>query len=111
MNPTAIALSVVAGLASAGAAAQKTTGYTSTPVQVTIDATSPVPVRNVNDAVQPVQPEGSCTVSNGFGVGCSLTLFYRVPAGKRLAIEYASMEFCILPGVAVGLAITTTVSG
>src|SRR5947209_11888442 len=76
---------------------------------VMIDSTvgDPVRVRNVNDAIQPVQASAGCLATT---IGCLPTI-YTVPAGKRLVIEYASMRVCILPGQSATLGITTTVGG
>ena len=76
---------------------------------VMIDSTvgDPVRVRNVNDAIQPVQVSTTCLTST---LGCLPTI-YTVPAGKRLVIEYASLGVCILPGQSATLNIATTTSG
>ncbi len=76
---------------------------------VLIDNTvgDPVRVRNVNDAIQPIQARSSCLVN---ALGCLPTI-YTVPAGKRLVIEYASMNVCVLPGQSATLSIATTVGG
>jgi hypothetical protein len=76
---------------------------------VLIDNTvgDPVRVRNVNDAIQPVQASSSCLTT---ALGCLPTI-YTVPAGKRLVIEYASMDLCVLPGQSATLSIATTVGG
>jgi hypothetical protein len=77
---------------------------------VLIDNTvgDPVRVRNVNDAIQPVQASSDCTQVQA--LGCQPTI-YTVPASKRLVIEYASMSLCALPGISAQLSITTTVGG
>jgi hypothetical protein len=74
---------------------------------VLIDNTvgDPVRVRNVNDAIQPVQAQASCLVN---ALGCLPTI-YTVPAGKRLVIEYASMRVCVLPGQSATLSVATQV--
>ena len=59
----------------------------------------------MNDVIQPGQAKASC---NATGLGCFLT-FYTLPAGKRLVIEYASMNVCILPGQSARLTISTSV--
>jgi hypothetical protein len=84
-----------------------------TSVRIDNTVTDPVRVRNVNDALQPVQVTANCATDPDFGtLGCGPGTFYTVPAGKRLVIEYASMDIgCILPGQAVTLAITTTTNG
>jgi hypothetical protein len=70
--------------------------------------TDPVRVRSVNDALQPVAVKTSCTTT---AIGCGPGVFYQVPAGKRLVIEYASFQACVLPGQATGMRITTEVGG
>ena len=51
---------------------------------------NPLPVRDVdNPARQPVQGAATCSVFEG---GSCQRAIYVVPAGKRLVIEYASME-------------------
>ena len=76
---------------------------------VMIDSTvaDPVRVRNVNDAIQPVQATQTCTTT---AIGCGGTL-YTVPSGKRLVIEYASLSVCALPGQSAQLSISTTLGG
>jgi hypothetical protein len=76
---------------------------------VMIDSTvgDPVRVRNVNDAIQPVQVSTTCLTST---LGCLPTI-YNVPVGKRLVIEYASLGVCILPGQSATLNIATTTGG
>lgn len=76
-----------------------------TSVLVGNPVTNPVRVRNVNDAIQPVQAQASCLITT---LGCLPTI-YTVPAGKRLVIEYASMRVCILPGQSATLSIATQV--
>jgi hypothetical protein len=78
-------------------------------VRVDNTVTNPVRVRNVNDALQPAQAGGSCVADAGL-IGCGVTL-YTVPAGKRLVIEYASINSCSLPGQIALMDITTTVGG
>jgi len=83
-----------------------TVGLTAgTSVLVGNTVANPVRVRNVNDAIQPVQAQASCLVGS---LGCLPTI-YTVPAGKRLVIEYASMRVCILPGQSATLSIATQV--
>jgi hypothetical protein len=73
--------------------------------------TDPVRVRNVNDAIQPVQVANSCTSPN-LTLGCSIgPFFYHVPAGKRLVIEFVSMQVCSLPGQSASMNILTIVGG
>jgi hypothetical protein len=76
-------------------------------VQIDSTVANPVRVRNVNDAIQPVQAFAQCATTS---IGCVPT-FYTVPLGKRLVIEYASMSVCGLPGVAAQLTISTMISG
>jgi hypothetical protein len=57
-------------------------------VHVNNTVTDPVRVRNVNDAVQPFQGGGACTVLAGLGA-CEQNLLL-VPSGKRAVIEYFS---------------------
>jgi len=68
----------------------------------------PVLVRSVNDAIQPVQATTKGCLTDR--IGCAQIL-YRVPAGKRLVIEYASMRTCALPGTTVLFSIGTQVGG
>ena len=68
----------------------------------------PVRVRNVNDALQPVQFTGSCR-TEAF-INCGPAGFH-VPAGKRLIIEYASLVVCAFPGQTTTLLLLTTVNG
>ena len=82
-----------------------------TSVQIDNPVGNPVRVRNVNDAIQPVQASGGCSSTSGT-VGCvPASTFYTVPAGKRLVIEYASLDACILPGQSAELSIFTTAGG
>ncbi len=80
--------------------------------KVLIDSTvgNPVRVRNVNDAIQPVQAKASCTSPAGT-IGCGPANIYTVPAGKRLVIEYASMAACMLPGQTVQSSVATNLGG
>jgi hypothetical protein len=78
---------------------------------VMIDSTvsDPVRVRNVNDAIQPVQIANQCTSpQNTIGCDAPVAQLYKVPAGKRLVIEYASVDVCTLPGQTATLHIKTT---
>jgi len=76
-------------------------------VNVNSSVANPVRVRSVNDAIQPVQASVSCT-SPSNTIGCGPATIYTVPTGKRLVIEYASMDACLLPGQTVELSIYTT---
>ena len=78
-----------------------------TSVQIDNTVGNPVRVRNVNDAIQPVQVTQTCTTT---AIGCGGTI-YTVPAGKRLVVEYASMSVCSLPGQSAQLSISTTIGG
>jgi len=70
---------------------------------------NPVRTRNVNDAMQPVQINNHCSSpQNTVGCGPAVAELYKVPAGKRLVIEYASLEVCSLPGQTATLHIKTT---
>jgi hypothetical protein len=82
---------------------------TGTGVIVDNPVTDPVRVRSVNDALQPIAVTAFCT--SQASIGCSPSVFYQVPAGKRLVIEYASFRVCVLPGQATGMSIRTTVGG
>ena len=65
-------------------------------------------VRDVdNPARQPVQADAECSSEQ---LGCFLTI-YTVPAGKRLVIEYASMEANIPEGQITQLRVTTVAGG
>ena len=75
-------------------------------VSVNNATSSPVPVRDMNDGIQPVQATGSCS-SPAFTIGCGPLTIYTVPPGKRLVIEYASMNACLLPGQTIELQIET----
>lgn len=70
---------------------------------------SPLPVRDVdNPARQPVQAHASC---DGTGAtGCSTSIFV-VPPGKRLVIEYASMQAGIPAGQVALFEIQTIAGG
>ena len=82
-----------------------------TSVQIDNTVADPVRVRNVNDAIQPVQESTNCDLPAST-IGCGPTTIYTVPAGKRLVIEYASLNaFCILPGESVVLSIFTSTGG
>jgi hypothetical protein len=61
-----------------------------------------------NPTRQPVQASAICEANNV--IGC-LPLIYTVPAGKRLVIEFASMDASLPVGQAAQLAIQTTVGG
>ena len=68
-----------------------------------------------NPARQPVQARASCTINPGSstpaGNTCESTIF-DVPSGKRLVIEYASMQLeFITIGKLMSLDITTTLGG
>src|SRR6516165_5539786 len=76
-------------------------------VNVNSSAANPVRVRSVNDAIQPVAASASCT-SPSNTIGCGPATIYTVPTGKRLVIEYASMDACVLPGQTVELSVYTT---
>ena len=78
-------------------------------VRVNNPATDPVLVRSVGDQVQPVQKQGNCQATQGT-IGCQ-GLTYTVPAGKRLVLEYASMNACTLPETAAYMTVTTNVGG
>lgn len=78
-----------------------------TSVQIDSTVADPVRVRNVNDAIQPVQAAQTCTTP---AIGCGGTI-YTVPSGKRLVIEYASLSVCALPGQSAQLSISTTIGG
>jgi hypothetical protein len=67
-----------------------------------------VPVRNVTDSLQPFQRNRVCTTAAG-SLGCNASI--PVPAGKRLIIEYASLQACILPGQAGYMVVNSTVGG
>ena len=69
---------------------------------------NPVPVVNVNNGLQPFQRNRVCTTTAG-SLGCSALV--PVPAGKRLVIEYASLQACILPGQAGYMVVDSTVGG
>ena len=70
---------------------------------------SPLPVRDVdNPARQPVQARANCSVT--IETGCLPTI-YTVPAGKRLVIEYASMDANVPAGELAQLAIATRTGG
>jgi hypothetical protein len=72
---------------------------------------NPVRVRDVNDGAQPVHASLSCSIPGGSIIGCTGTL-YTVPSGKRLVIEYASLQAtCILPGQSASLRIGTSLGG
>jgi hypothetical protein len=79
-------------------------------VEVSNTVDNPVRVRNVNDALQPVQFSASCVSSAGT-IGCGPGIGYSVPSGKRLVIEYASLNVCALPGQTAVLKIFTSAAG
>lgn len=70
---------------------------------------NPVRVRNVNDGIQPFQFHATCTSPAGI-LGCS-PFGPPVAPGKRLVIEYVSLEACMAPGQATVVHVQTTVSG
>ena len=78
-----------------------------TSVNVNSSVQNPVRVRSVNDAIQPVQVSTTCSTS---ALGC-LPNIYTVPVNKRLVIEYASMNVCVLPGQSAQFSISTSVGG
>ena len=79
---------------------------------VFIDNTSndPVRVRNVNDAIQPVQASKPLTIDDtSLGIQ---SVLYKVPSGKRLVIEYGSLDVgCALPGQTFTLSLATNLGG
>ena len=80
------------------------------PVHVNNTVTDPVRVRNVNDAVQPFQGTGVCTVPARSATVCFQNLFF-VPTGKRAVIEYFSGNANNISVGQVNFAITTTLGG
>jgi hypothetical protein len=78
-------------------------------VQVGNTVSNPVRVRDVNDGIQPFQFRVRCTSTVG-SVEC-VPFGPLVAPGKRLVIEYASLEACMLPGQAAVLEVGTTLSG
>ena len=79
-------------------------------VRVNNTVTDPVRVRNVNDAVQPFQGTGVCTVPAHSATVCFQNLFF-VPTGKRAVIEYFSGNANNISVGQVNFAITTTLGG
>ena len=77
-------------------------------VRVDNTVTDPVRVRNVNDAIQPFQAQGSCTTSNSGA--CSATLF-TVPTGKRAVIEYFSGSAIMSAGQVLSAGLQTIPNG
>ena len=70
----------------------------------------PAKVRDVdNPARQPVQAFAFCSTTAG-AFGCFNDIF-AVPVGKRLVIEYASMDASLMPGDALRGSIITSVGG
>lgn len=61
-----------------------------------------------NPARQPVQAQAACQANNV--IGC-LPIIYTVPAGKRLVIEFASMNANLPAGQTAQLAIQTSAGG
>src|SRR5687767_2149192 len=69
---------------------------------------SPLMVRDLdNPARQPVQASITCHMGNPM-VACGQTVIYVVPQGKRLVIEYASMNATIPEGQSATMSIQTT---
>ena len=81
-----------------------------TSVTINNSAVNPVRVRDVNDANQPIAASTTCD-SPAATIGCGPAMIYTVPAGKRLVIEYASLDGCILPGQSVELSVSTQLNG
>jgi hypothetical protein len=77
-------------------------------VSVNNTVTDPVRVRNVNDAVQPFQGAGACTVPAHAATICHQNIFF-VPTGKRAVIEYFSGQANNISVGQVNPLITTTV--
>jgi hypothetical protein len=70
---------------------------------------SPLPVRDVDSAWEPVQFETSCSNDQ---LVCNGVDAYTVPAGKLLVIEYAAVQAAPLPpGEAAFMDISTVVGG
>jgi hypothetical protein len=71
---------------------------------------SPLEVRDLdNPARQPIQAASNCQPDPGF-TGCGVTIL-NVPAGKRLVIEYASIEAFTPAGQVAFFELTTSVNG
>lgn len=80
----------------------------STPVTVANPTSSPVPTADVNNpAFQPIQfsllPHSSTSNQNA--------IYFQVPAGKRLVIEYFSAQAQDLSGGAAAMTLGTTAGG
>ncbi|HLY57379.1 MAG TPA: hypothetical protein VKS60_17585 [Stellaceae bacterium] len=102
----AASLAVLPGRAAEMAAGTPQTAATS--VTVTNPVTKPVPTSDVRYAqTTPVQfylfPHSTTSNENA--------VFYNVPAGQRLVIEYYSAQAQDLTGGAVGLTLSTSVNG
>jgi hypothetical protein len=80
-------------------------------VRIDNTVTNPVPVSNVNDAIQPFQPSNICFGPSGSG-GCTVTIF-TVPAGKRAVVEYFNgfASFTNAGGQVASVGLRTTVAG
>jgi hypothetical protein len=65
---------------------------------------SPLEVRDLdNPARQPVQLRGTCNMTNGQVLCPTAPITYLVPQGKRLVIEYASMQANLQEGQSVSM--------
>ncbi len=77
-------------------------------VRVASSAATPVWVRDANNALQPFHQNATVTLDPS-QLGGAVT--FTVPAGKRLVIEFASMEVVLAQGRVALAGLTTVVNG